>query len=68
MAGRRVGGAVQRNRARRVLRAAWRVVGPRVEPGTDVVWVAREAIRGARTQDVEADMTGVLARAGVMRR
>src|SRR5438094_8638177 len=38
---RRVGGAVIRNRARRVMRAAWREVAPSVGDGFDVVFVAR---------------------------
>lgn len=66
VAGRRIGGAVQRNRARRVLRAAWREVGPRVHEGYDVAWVARQGIAGARTQDLVADMTELLGRARVI--
>ena len=50
VAARRVGGAVERNRARRILRAAWRQVAPQVTADSDVVLVAREAIRGATTQ------------------
>jgi ribonuclease P protein component len=63
VAGRRIGGAVERNRARRVLRAAWRELALRRD-AYDVVLVAREAIRGARTHDVIADMTHLLDRGG----
>ena len=63
VAGRRVGGAVVRNRARRILRAAWREVASDVRDGYDVVLVAREAIRGARTQALIAEVDGLLARA-----
>ena len=59
VAGRRVGGAVERNRARRILRAAWRQIADR-DKDTDVVLVAREAIRGARTQDLMDEMTDLL--------
>jgi ribonuclease P protein component len=62
VAGRRVGGAVQRNRARRILRAALRDVATRIGDGTDVVLVAREAIRGASTQDLVDEMTELLPR------
>ena len=62
VAGRKVGGAVERNRARRVLRAALREVAPRGMEGHDIVLVAREAIRGARTQDLIAEMTELLWR------
>jgi ribonuclease P protein component len=66
VAGRRVGGAVDRNRARRILRAAWRELAPRVRDGFDVALVAREAIRGARTQELVAEVEGLLKRAQVV--
>lgn len=65
VAGRRVGGAVLRNRARRVLRAAWREIAPEVRPGNDVALVAREAIRGAGTQELVVEMRELLTRAGL---
>lgn len=67
VAGKKIGGAVQRNRARRVLRAAIREVAPRGVEGHDVVLVAREAIRDARTQDLITEMTELLQRAGMGR-
>ncbi len=67
VASRRVGGAVERNRARRILREAWAQVSPQVSDGFDVVLVAREAVRGAKTQDLVADMTQVLRRAEMTR-
>jgi ribonuclease P protein component len=60
VAGRRVGGAVERNRARRILREAWRVVAPQVGDGYDIVLVARAGIRGSKTQDLVAEMTELL--------
>jgi len=63
VATRRVGGAVERNRARRILRAAWREVAPRREDGYDIVLVARQGIRGAKMQDLVAEMTELLLRA-----
>ena len=63
VAARRIGGAVQRNRARRILRAAWRQVTPQTDD-RDVVLVAREAIRGATTQDLVTEMTELLDRGG----
>lgn len=67
VATRRVGGAVERNRARRILRAAWREVAPQVGNDNDVVLVAREAIVGAKTQDLVADMTELFRRGEVVR-
>jgi ribonuclease P protein component len=66
VAGRRVGGAVSRNRARRIMRAAWRALAPRI-PGHDVVLVARASIRGARSPELVAEVEGLLSRAQVMR-
>jgi ribonuclease P protein component len=66
VAGRRVGGAVVRNRARRVLRAAWREIAGRAGTDVDIVLVARSAIRGAKTQDLVAELTDVLSRARVL--
>ena len=60
VASRRVGGAVDRNRARRILRAAWREVAPGADDTHDAVLVARAGIRGAKTQDLVAEMTELL--------
>ena len=67
VAGRKVGGAVQRNRARRILKAAWRQVAPQVGDDSGIVLVAREGIRGAKTQDVVTEMTELLRLAGPTR-
>jgi ribonuclease P protein component len=64
VAGRRVGGAVERNRARRILREAWRQVAPEAEDRNDVVLVARAGIRGARTQDLVGEITELLGGTG----
>lgn len=62
VAGRKVGRAVQRNRARRVLRAAWNDVSLSARAGTDFVFVARKAILGAKSQQVAAEMADLLRR------
>jgi ribonuclease P protein component len=67
VAGRRVGGAVHRNRARRILREAWRQVEPGVLEGCDIAWVARQGILGAKTQDLVGEMTELLRGARMMR-
>ncbi len=62
VAARRVGGAVERNRAKRILREAWRQVSSQVTGEFDAVLVARPAIRGATTQDLVSEMTELLPR------
>ena len=65
VAGRRVGGAVHRNRARRILRAAWREVAPKVGDGYDVALVARAGILQTRTHELVTEVAELLARAQV---
>jgi ribonuclease P protein component len=63
---RSVGGAVARNRARRLMREAWRVLAERATGGHALVVIARPEISGARLDDVVGDLEQVLARAGVI--
>lgn len=65
VASRKVGGAVARNRARRIMREAWRGIAPRVGR-TDAVLVARPDIVGATTDELVEEVEEVLARAGVI--
>ena len=58
IAGRKVGGAVERNRARRILRAAWSEVARGSQTDMTPFWWP---IRGARTQDLVAEMTELLS-------
>jgi ribonuclease P protein component len=67
VAGRRVGGAVLRNRARRIMRAAWRELAPTVPDGYDVALVARGSIQGARSRDLVTEVDELLSRARVTR-
>ena len=65
VAGRRIGGAVVRNRARRVLREAWRGLAPLVPADIHVVVVARGGILGAQTKELHAEMHGLLSTLGL---
>ncbi len=52
-AGKKIGGAVQRNRAKRVIRAAYRLREQEFPIGYDLVVVARAELLNAKTQDLE---------------
>ena len=52
----KVGNAVLRNRARRVINAAAREVLPSLSGSYDIVFVARSATPGAKSQDVRRVM------------
>jgi ribonuclease P protein component len=63
----RVGKAVVRNRVKRLLREAARARQALVEPGYDVVFVAREPIGDADYPQVDRAVEQLLAEAGLLR-
>lgn len=65
-AGKRVGGAVERNRAKRLLREAVRAHHPRLRPGHDIVFIARNALAPETSFSVVGEQVeNVLRRAGL---
>jgi len=63
----RVGKAVIRNRVKRLLREAARARQALVEPGYDVVFVARKPISDADYPQVDRAVQQLLAQAGLLR-
>jgi ribonuclease P protein component len=63
---RSVGGAVARNRARRLMREAWHQLRPRAMDGHWVVFVALPEIVGAGLDDVVGEVETLLARGRVI--
>jgi len=58
--------SVDRSRARRLLREAFRLNRHRIRGARDVILIARYTIHGASRQDVERDLLKVAGRAGLL--
>jgi ribonuclease P protein component len=63
---RRVGGAVVRNQVKRRLREILRSAP--LEPGWDIMFIARPKVAGASFASVEKSVHGLLSRAGLLTR
>lgn len=67
-AGRSIGGAVERNRAKRRLRAAIAPLIINILPGWDLVLLARAAMREAEFTRIQYGVRAALLRAGLLTR
>lgn len=66
VASRKVGGAVARARAKRLLREAFRLQRHRFSGTQDVVLIARRAILDVKTPEVENELLVLAGRAGLL--
>ena len=64
----KIGGAVCRNRAKRIIRAAYRAHTDKLYTGYLIVVSARGAIVGKKTQDVEAELFRAFEKLEMIRR
>ena len=64
--GRKLGGAVVRNRVRRRLREGLRAMAPSFQPGWDVLIIARPAIVETDYRDLVETLRRILKRGGVV--
>ncbi len=62
----KIGGAVVRNRSKRIIRAAYRALSPRLRRGYLVVISARGAIVGRKSFDIEAELSKAFLELGLM--
>ena len=63
VAGKRVGNAVKRNRAKRLLRAGLRSLYPNIASGWDILLLARPSILEANSMQVQAALERLLNKA-----
>lgn len=65
-AGRSIGNAVKRNRAKRVLREAMRPLMDNINTGQDIVLLARTKLLTSQSKDIEAALSQVIKRSGLV--
>jgi ribonuclease P protein component len=65
-AGRSIGNAVQRNRAKRILRETVRPLIPAIVTGWDLVILARKPMANARFDEIGAALTNLLTQARLL--
>jgi ribonuclease P protein component len=64
--GKKVGKAVSRNRARRLIQEVVRLRLPSLQPGWDLVWIARASMANAEFSDVAGAVDDLLKRARLL--
>lgn len=65
IASKKVGGAVQRNRAKRIMREAFLKIEPFLPIDKSYILIARNTINGKKTQDVLNDIARMLKKEGI---
>jgi ribonuclease P protein component len=65
-AGRTVGTAVYRNRAKRLLREAMRTLIPNIVPGLDLILIARPGLVSASLEETRQALLNLLQRAQIL--
>jgi len=66
LASKKVGNSVRRNRARRLIRESFRVFESELNPGLDILFIARNTITEAKQQEVSKDMEKMLKKKGLI--
>ncbi len=65
IASKAVGGAVERNRAKRILRSAAAALMENIQPGNMILLIARQAILDHDTPEITEILAGQLEKAGI---
>ena len=66
LASKKVGGAILRNRARRLMKESFRKLEHEIKPGTDILMIARNTIVGTNLAQVEESMRKALVKSKLL--
>ena len=62
----KIGNAVKRNRARRIMREAYRLLEPELRCGYDIILVARTKTPFVLMDEVKSDLARIMRKAGII--
>lgn len=62
----KIGNAVKRNRSRRIIREAFRIVAPKIKRGNDLIIVARGKTPYLKSTDIQKQLEIQLKKAGIL--
>ena len=68
LASKKVGNAVKRNRARRLMKESVRLTNLEIPAGYDLIFIARNTITNAKCAEVKRSLESALKRTGVMKK
>jgi len=67
LASKKVGGSVERNRARRLMKESYREIRETIAEGYDVIFIARKTINDLKCADVKKSMEAAVRKTGLNR-
>lgn len=68
LASKKVGNAVIRNRARRLMKESFRKIAPNLDQGYDLIFIARNTIQDVKCDEVYKSASSLLKKAGLIKK